>query len=101
MYLKFERVVDMIKVIETNLSLHLNDEIIDHQSRVIEVESWEEFVSEIKEGRTVNRDGTMYGTSVPRQSRIENFKSDDFHLSCDIYNYADIKTKKFAYLIKL
>jgi len=33
----------MIKVIETNLSLDSYDNIVDHQSRVIEVESWERF----------------------------------------------------------
>lgn len=90
----------MVKVIETNLSLQADDSIIDHQSRVIEVGSWDEYVNEIKEGETINRDGTMYGVSIPRESRIKNFKSDDFHLSCDIYNYANKKTKKLAYLIK-
>ena len=91
----------MLKVIETNLTM--DEEIImDHQSRVIEVESWENFVEEIKNARFVMRSaiiGSMYGNSVPRSSTIENFISDKKHLSCDIYNYAGMKTKKLAYLI--
>lgn len=90
----------MFRVIETNLSINDVDEIIDHQARIIEVNSWEEFVAEIKEGKTVTRNGTMYGVSVPKQSRIANFKADDFHLSYDIYNYIGKKTKRFAYLVK-
>lgn len=91
-----------MRVIETNLSIGNYDEIIDHQSRVIEVESWESYIEEIKCAESVNRSaimGGMYGLSVPKYSRIENFVSDDIHLSCDIYNYKEDKTKKLAYLV--
>jgi len=91
----------MLKVIETNLSM-AGDIIKDHQSRVIEVESWESFIEEIKNARFVMRTsiiGCLYGNSVPRSSKIENFISDEKHLSCDIYNYSGVKTKKLAYLV--
>jgi hypothetical protein len=92
----------MVKIIETNLTM--DGEIInDHQSRVIAAESWESFIEEIKNARFVMRTaiiGVMYGNSVPRSSKIENFISDEKHLSCDIYNYAGVKTRKLAYLIE-
>jgi hypothetical protein len=89
------------KVIETNISFDDNDQIWDFQSRVIEIDNWESYVSEVKNTETVVRNsviGEMIGNSVPRQSKVENFKHDDYHLSCDIYNCFNDKTKKFAYL---
>ncbi|MEL3959506.1 hypothetical protein NST17_20350 [Caldifermentibacillus hisashii] len=93
----------MVKVIETNLSLQVNNDIIDHQSRVIEVDSWESYVNEIKECKTVTRNsiiGNLHGTTLPRESRVDNLQYDDFHLQCDVYNYAGMRTKKLVYLIK-
>jgi hypothetical protein len=89
----------MVRVIETNLSMMSWDgeEIADHQSRVIEVDSWQDFINEIKDGKSVDRIGTLWGLTLPRACKIENLKYDDFHLSCDVYT--DIKQKKLAYLI--
>ena len=90
----------MIKVIETNLSLDNYDNIMDHQSRVIQVENWEDFINEIKERKTVIRNsilGCLSGCSIPRESKVENLKYDDIHLSCDVYNYIGMKTKKLVY----
>lgn len=95
----------MIKVIETNISLNPNydyDIIIDHQSRVIEVESWEDFINEIKEAKTVIRNsyiGNMEGTTLPRESKIENLVYDDFHLSCNVLNWLGHKSKKLVFKI--
>ena len=91
----------MVKIIETNLTID-KDIIKDHQSRVIEVESWESFVDEVKNAKFIMRTsiiGCAYGNSVPRSSKVENFISDENHFSCDIYNYAKLKTRKLAYLI--
>lgn len=93
----------MIKVIETNLSLDYEDNIKDHQSRVIEVESWDDFINEVKEAKCITRSaylGGMYGTTIPRSAKVENLTYDDSHLMCDVYNYAGQKTKKLAYRIK-
>ena len=90
----------MIKVIETNLSIDNNDNIVDHQSRVIEVESWEKFINEIKECKSMYRNsilGCLDGCSIPRKSEVKNLKYDDYHLSCDIYNYVGVKSKKLVY----
>ena len=92
----------MIKVIETNLSLDYDDNIIDHQSRVIQVESWEDFINEIKESKTVIRNsilGCLSGCTIPKQSKVVNLKYDDKQLSCDIYNWIGRKTKKLVYKI--
>lgn len=92
----------MVKVIETNLSIDGNL-IKDHQSRVMEVESWESFVNEIKEKKTTIRNsclGNLSGCTIPRESKIENLIYDEVHLSCDVYNFVGNKTKKLAYLIK-
>lgn len=62
----------MVKVIETNLSIGNNNEILDHQSRIIEVDTWDEFVNEIKEGKSVDRIGTLWGLTLPRQGKVEN-----------------------------
>ena len=90
----------MIKVIETNLSIDNNDNIVDHQSRVIEVENWEDFINEIKECKTISRKsicGCLDGCTIPRESKVVNLKYDDIHLSCDVYNYFGMKSKKLVY----
>ena len=90
----------MIKVIETNLSLDSYDNIVDHQSRVIEVESWEKFINEIKECKSMYRNsilGCLDGCSIPRESKVVNLKYDNIHLSCDVYNYIGMKSKKLVY----
>jgi len=92
----------MIKVIETNLSLDYDDNIIDHQSRVIQVESWDSFINEIKESKTIIRNsvlGCLSGCTIPKQSKVVNLKYDDKQLSCDIYNWIGRKTKKLVYKI--
>lgn len=95
----------MLKVIETNISLNPNDEktILDHQARVIEIESWESYIEEILTGEAVYRKATfgskMEGYSFPLDSVIEDFKSDEHHLSYTIIS--DTGTgKSMAYLIQ-
>jgi len=91
----------MIKIIETNLSLDNNDNIVDHQSRVVEIENWNDYIKEIKECKSVFRNsilGCLSGYTIStKQLNVENIKYDDFHLSYDIYNSIGMKTKKLAY----
>lgn len=96
----------MIKVIETNLSIYKHDEdhtIKDHQSRVIEVDSWDEYVQEIKDSKVIIRRsiiGSMHGTTIISGAKVENLTYDDFHLDCDVINRFGIYSKKLAYRIK-
>lgn len=92
----------MDKIIETNLSLDNNGKIQDHQSRIIEVD-WDNYVDEIKDGLCIDRIsiiGHLWGVSMPREVTIVNFKSDDFHLSCDFILWNGTMNKRLAYRIK-
>ena len=90
----------MIKIIETNLSIDKENTIKDHQSRVIEVDSWESYVIEIKDAESVSRNsviGDLHGFSILPEARIENLTYDDFHLDYDMINRFGMKSKKLAY----
>jgi len=93
----------MIKVIETNLSIDEENTIKDHQSRVIEVDSWEEYIQEIKDAKSVSRNsvlGSLHGNTIPSSAVVEITSLDDFHLDCDIVNRYGILSKKLAYMIQ-
>jgi len=92
----------MIKVIETNLSVDRENTIKDYQSRVIEVESWEDYVQEIKYSKAIYRSsiiGSLHGNTIQSDSKIENLTYDDFHLICDVINRYGIMSKKLAYKV--
>ena len=93
----------MIKVIETNLSIDNENTIKDHQSRVIEVDSWEDYIQEIKDAKSVSRNsvlGSLHGNTIPNNAVVEIISLDDFHLDCDIVNRFGILSKKLVYRIK-
>jgi len=92
----------MVKIIETNLALDESGEIVDHQSRVIEMDSWDSYINEIKNMESVYRHsilGSLHGVTLLKHARIENLLHDDYHLSCDVYNRFNT-AKKLAYLIR-
>ena len=89
----------MIKIIETNISLTSNGELADHQSRIIEVNSWDQYINDLKECKPVHYEGTLIGYTVPRQSKVENLKYDDSHASCIVEIYSGAKTVKLAYKV--
>lgn len=93
----------MVKIIETNLSMK-DSAIVDHQSRVIEVDHWESYINELRNMESVYRTsalGSLHGVSLPLKSRVENLTYDENHLSCDVYNRFGMMTKKLAYLVGL
>jgi len=90
----------MIKVIETNLSIDGENTIKDHQSRVIEVNSWEEYIQELKDAKAVHRNsiiGSLHGNTIQSDSKVENLKYDDFHLDCEVINRFGIMSRKLVY----
>lgn len=92
----------MRKVIETNISLDNVGNQADFQSRVIEVESWESYIEEIKNPTSkVKSDvfGCLNGTIMPRFTKASNLVYSDFHLSCYFSNQFGLNGKKLAYLI--
>ena len=89
-------------VIETNLLIHDND-IKDHQSRVIEVESWESLQEEVTNNKSVDRKsflGSLYGLTLPRGCKVMSYKFDDRHGECVVLRMNDeVLTKKLFYKI--
>lgn len=93
----------MIKVIETNISLYPNGDMADFQSRVIEVESWDGIVDEIKSAKSVNRHayiGSLYGVTLPKFCTIENIEYNDRQLQCVVTSYDNRRAVKLLYLIE-
>jgi hypothetical protein len=93
----------LVKVIETNCYFDKSGNQIEFQSRIIKVTSWDEYVSEIREGKFVVRVGLfggLHGSSLPRNAEISNFWNDDFHLGCKVISVLGNETHKLAYLIK-
>lgn len=95
----------MVKVIETNLSIK-DGKVFDHQSRMVEAESWTEYVDyykqNIKSDRKQSKFKTvqgMFGGSLPRYGDLSELKYDDFHLSCYHTNPYGMVTMKLAYCV--
>lgn len=76
-----------MRAIETNLIIMgATNIILDHQSRVVKIESWEDLIDEVKNAKSVIRKdevGSLHGATIPIGSTIENFKSDDHVITCD------------------
>ena len=93
-------------IIETNVSM--KDGIaVDHQSRVVEAKSWDDYVEYYKQNIKPDREHSKFesltgllGDSLPRYGDIIEFKYDDFHLSCYHINRQGIMTLKLAYLCR-
>lgn len=94
-----------MKVIETNLFYDISN-IKDHQSRVIRVTDWEDYVKQFVEynGSAVGRNtisifGSLRGATIPERAKISNLTFDNTHLMCDVELHSGRKNKKLAYLI--
>lgn len=93
----------MVKVIETNISLSPSREMADFQSRVIEVESWQSFIDEVKNKQPVERKsfmGRLNGLTIPVKCNVLNFvEINEYHFKCSVVHYDGRETLKLAYLI--
>lgn len=92
---------DCCKIIETNLSMK-DGRIYDHQSRILEADSWNDYIQMYEEydGFATDRFkaiSDMIGNSIPKDVEILNLKYDEKHLSCDYKNKDGFITKKLAY----
>ncbi len=95
-----------IKIIETNL-MYKDDKIVDHQSRIIEYESWDKYVkifTEYNPDKTPENIkpllGYMMGGAIHKNATIEKLEYDEFHLRCCITNFANQMSVKLAYMIE-
>ena len=91
----------MVKIIETNISLCQQDIPQDCQSRVIEHESWESYLDEIKNGESKDKYciiGSLYGRSKPKICEVEILQETNhsaiFRFETPFYN-----ALKTAYLV--
>lgn len=92
----------MVKIIETNTTLQEDNTLIDFQSIVIEIDSWNDFVDEIKKRKSVSRMasiGSLHGVTLPSEVEVLDEKCDHQHLSVTFRNPMGIKMMKLAYLI--
>lgn len=92
---------DYCKIIETNISMK-DGQVHDHQSRVIEADSWDEYIKIYEEYDGFGDDefravSGIVGNSIPKDVEILNLKYDEKHLACD-FKYKDGRNeKKLAY----
>lgn len=94
----------MVKIIESNMIMDEQRYIstpMDIQSRVIEVESWEGYIDEVKLQKNVFRKsiiGNLSGETMPKSVKIEEFSANDFRLFCSFRTYDGMLMWKVAYL---
>lgn len=89
-------------VIETNI-LEKDGAMVDHQSRVIDVKNWNDFIKEIKSAKCVVRHsylGRLLGNTIPENAKVSWTMFDDFHGSCTVETYNGRITKKLFYRVK-
>ena len=92
---------DRCKIIETNISMK-DGQVYDHQSRVVEADSWDEYIEMYEEydGSPIDRFkaiSEMIGNSIPKDVEILNLKYDEKHLTCDFKHKDGWIEKKLAY----
>lgn len=83
-------------VIETNISYDNLGDFCDHQSRVIEVESWEKYIESYTNNSPKKFNGTMCGYNFFNNYKMSGLQYDEYHLCCDFDN----GTKKLAYRLQ-
>lgn len=92
----------MVKIIETNILSDEENNIHDHQSRIIKCISWNEYVNVFKtlDDKIVYKNvDCMVGNILPSNViDILYLKYDNFHLSCKIVQEYE---GKIMYTIKL
>lgn len=103
LYLEKQR-SETVKVIETNISMK-NGDIFDHQSRVVEVNSWEDYCKTFEEydGSAIgwfNSITSIVGNSIPKDVIILNLTYNDHNLTCEFKHRDGWIGKKLSYKSK-
>ena len=88
-----------MKIIKTNI-IGIGDfvddatKITDHQSRIVEADSWEQYVLHYYRNSSFFRN--KFPRTLPEQCTISRLDFDDYHLSCIIDN-GDFLTYRLVY----
>lgn len=95
-----------MKIVETNIS-YSSDRLEDHQTRIIEVPSWNEYCDLFRNynGDCNGRDykcvfSSLLGCVMPKNTKILDLRIDDSHLTCHFQLWNGIKEYKLAYVIE-
>ena len=99
-----------MKIVETNIS-YSSKRLEDHQSRVLEVPSWEEYCDLYRNytGEAIRDEDVNYknvyntflrGCLLPKRATIKNLKIDNFHLTCDMNLWNGTPHYKLAYILE-
>ena len=97
---------EIVNIIETNLSCDNDWHIKDHQSRMIEVPTWEEYISLFKnyDGVASGRDykciTNMDGCVLPHNAKLLDKEFDEFHLKCKMKLFTGFNQIKLAYMTR-
>ena len=92
----------MIEIIETNLLTDGENNIYDHQARIVKVEDWNTYCKAFKEynGERVHfKSITMPGDTIPADCEVYKLAYDNYHLSCKIVQSHEFKIIKLVYNI--
>lgn len=96
----------MVKIIETNLSCASDWHIHDHQSRVIEVPTWKEYINLFNDycgeasGKDYKSTTNMDGCVLPHNAMIIDEEHDEFHLMCKLNLFNGFNEIKLAFLVR-
>lgn len=99
-----------MKIVETNI-IYEGLTFHDHQTRVLEIPSWEEYCNLYRNyaGEAVRDENVKYkdvygtllkGCLLPKNATIMGLKIDDFHLTCDMNLWDETPQYKLAYVIE-
>lgn len=92
-----------IKIIETNLFYEKDMVLKDHESRIIKMDSWEEYVNMYLnyngEAIWYNGNSRLMGCILPHFANIYEIEHDEFHLTCRMGLCNDSYMIKLAYKI--
>jgi len=95
-----------MKIVETNIS-YSEKGVEDHQTRVLEISSWEEYCNLYKNynGDPVGDKykcvfNQMIGYTLPKNATIVDLKIDDFHLTCDMKLWNGYPEYKLVFIVE-
>lgn len=97
----------MVKIIETNLFVRSDNTIRDHQSRIIQANSWDEYISYYEKNKESDREHSPFqsltsliGDTLPRYGDIIIFDYDGLHSYCEVVNPYGVRMIILANLIE-
>lgn len=94
-----------MKIIETSTKILETTLIpIETQSRVIEIENWQDYIDEVTNKRQVNRESiegnNLVGVSFPKFAKLKSFYADERSLMCTLYLWSGNQSLNNNFILK-